>query len=316
MVVIRALQNPFRGINPYLHSQWQAEGGWNNFHNPHITYLATALRTVLRPLGYVADIEDSLQVRRIDDPPRSPKSDLTIYDLDPVRSARPALQAGTALSGIVLPLADVLDLNPVSEKPYSAVAIYRQPRSARIDAKPVAWIELLSPTNKLRGSDHRAYLRKRTDILDSGIVFVELDYLHETPPTLPGIPDYSAGDAHSSPYRILIFDPRPDVLDGWASINEFAVNIPVPEVIIPLDDSDTIAFDFDTPYQRQFVEMQYGLDEIDYSTLPVSFGSYALADQQRILEQTVRLLRYDVEASDNVNSAISELEGMLERLKN
>jgi hypothetical protein len=40
MQPIRAIKNQYPGINAHLHSFWQGEGEWNNFHNRHIGDLA------------------------------------------------------------------------------------------------------------------------------------------------------------------------------------------------------------------------------------------------------------------------------------
>src|SRR5688572_2646696 len=107
MAPVRSIRNQYLGINAHLHSYWQAVGGWNRFHTNHISDLLRALRPQLLPLGYDADIEPSLQIRRIDDggPDFRPESDVTIYDLDPARARLPrnALSAA-GVAELVLPI--------------------------------------------------------------------------------------------------------------------------------------------------------------------------------------------------------------------
>lgn len=182
MPPVRSVINQYPGVNAHLHSYWQGERGWNNFHNPHIAQLTAALKARLLPMGYTFEVEDSLQVRRADEYTCHPKSDLTIYDLDPARSGQLSRQSAD-LTGLVLPLVIVLERNPISEKPYRALSV-----SKRGDSKPVAWIELLSPSNKRPGDDADTYVRKRHDLLDGGIVFVEIDYLHAPPDADPDSP--------------------------------------------------------------------------------------------------------------------------------
>jgi hypothetical protein len=283
---VRSVRNQYFGINAHLHSRWQAVRGWNNFHNPYIVQLATALKARIWPLGYTAEIEDSLQIRRVDEYQQRLQSDITIHDRLPERAAQP-VGAARGLSGLVVPLPVVLDANPLSERPYGALAMYEQ----RDTQTPIAWLEVLSPSNKRPGADAGAYRRQRRDLLDAGIVFVEIDFLHETPPTLPGVADYSRtpNDA-ASPYRIVVLDPRPDTQHGLASLNEFAVDESIPTISIPLSGEDQLAFDFNAPYQRLYQEMLYGLDTVDYATLPSNFERYSPADRARIANRMLAVL--------------------------
>lgn len=44
MEEVRSIKNQYLGINAHLHSLWQAEGDWDEFHASHIIYLANALK--------------------------------------------------------------------------------------------------------------------------------------------------------------------------------------------------------------------------------------------------------------------------------
>ena len=321
---VRSVKNQYRGINPHLHSLWQAEGGWGDFHTPYIAALTVALKGQLLPLGYTAHVEDSLQIRRADGSTRYPRADISIYDLKPSRSPGLAPYAdgtGTAgvLSGWVLPLVDVLDENPITEKPFRAITIYERDTHDQ----PVAWLEVLSPANKRPGDDRDSYLSKRADLLAQGIVFVEVDYLHETPPTLRRVPDYSRTQRLSQskpyPYRIMVFDPRPNVDAGQASINEFAVDELIPTVIIPLNGSDRIGADFGAVYRKQYEEMLYGLETVDYAELPVHFDRYSEADQQRIVTRMLAVLEAaahgtDLEKLDDIALPLMDVPSLVEAL--
>ena len=290
MTPIHSIKNQYRGVNAHLHSQWQ-QAGWNNFHNPYIGYITADLRKRLLPIGYTAHMESSIQVRRGDEYARYPQSDVTIYDLQPELYRPQMPPAAQSLSGLVVPLITVIEENPISEKPYQAVIILPRNSTTGQEGEPIAWLEVLSPSNKRRGDDRDTYLAKRADLLDAGIVFVEIDYLHETSPTIAAIPDYSRAAERSHPYRILVFDPRPEPREGWASFNEFDVDQPIPEVAIPLSGADVLRFDFGLPYQRLYQEMVYGLESVDYAQLPMNFDRYTPADQARIAARMVAVLR-------------------------
>lgn len=79
---IRSIRNQYHGINAHLHSYWQSKGGWHSFHGNHIADLLRTLRAALLPMGYTADLETSLQVRRLEQRISEPESDVTIFDFD------------------------------------------------------------------------------------------------------------------------------------------------------------------------------------------------------------------------------------------
>lgn len=285
---IRSIKNQYPGINAHLHSLWQGVGGWNNFHNPHIAELTKALRGKLRLTGYTVDIEDSIQIRRADEYVRRPKSDITIYDTRWGRDT--PLGDGISTSGVIVPLTMMLDDNPNSEKPYRAIVITDIQSETH---KPVVWIEVLSPSNKRFGQDNESYIQKRGDLVEAGLVFIEIDYLHELPPTFGYLPDYSLVEKDAHPFRIVVLDPRPRIVEGHASVHEFDVDDSLPIVTIPLTGNDKLAFDFGIPYQKQYEEMFYGTDlpnGVDYRELPVNFDRYSEADQLRIARRMLTVI--------------------------
>src|SRR5215510_1430682 len=94
MKPVRSIKNQYRGINAHLHSFWQAENAWNNFHNRHIGDLAGLMRLKLLPMGYTAIMEEALQMRRVDDgAERRPKADILIRDLESRREVSSAYPA-------------------------------------------------------------------------------------------------------------------------------------------------------------------------------------------------------------------------------
>lgn len=312
---VRSAKNQYPGINAHLHSFWQAVGGWSRFHGNHITDLMRAMRVGLLTMGYTADLEPSLQIRRLDDlsdNTESPESDITIYDLQPERARQPRLSSSPAgIAEKTLALPEALFGVVASQKEYNAVSIYAV-IPGKLDAgKPVAWVELLSPSNKPGGADAERYFDKRLKILQNGIVFVEIDYLHESAPTLKGIPNYrrrrgQSSDDQARAYRIIVIDPRPNMDDGVVHLTEFDVDAPIPEVAIPLNGDDVFHFDFGKPYQKTFEETLYGLERVDYRQLPHNFERYSEADQQRIANRMIAV----VEAAD----ARVDLESLSEPL--
>jgi len=273
----QSVQNQFRGINPHLHSQLQADGNWDNFHVNHISDLTRFLQRDLRELGYLAQAEQSLQIRRRDETTRAPESDVTIYD----REQHPPTTTGLT-GGLALSVPELLDLSEADLATYRAIGIYQKTSDdSRGDA--VAWLELLSPANKPNGRHFTSYRDKRTALLQAGLVFIELDYLHHQPPTITLPPT-----ADRSPFRILIIDPRPDWLRGDGRVYAIHVDDPLPTLTIPLNAGDSIDFNFDAPYQQTFTGLFFG-DEVDYAQLPTAWGSYSSTDKARILSRLLSL---------------------------
>ncbi len=327
MTPVRSIKNQYRGINAHLHSYWQAEGGWDSFHANHITYLTAALKAQLLPLGYTAESQQSLQIRRFGEPAGKPESDVTLFDSDLFRARKPYASPGDMglPAELILSMPDAA--STVEElAQYRAIAIYSYDVSKANRGEPVAWLELLSPSNKPGGQDAAYYRNKRWKILHSGIVFVELDYLHESPSTFDGIASYALiakqrePELGSHPYRVVIAEPRPVFDEGKVYPHEFDVDREIPTVKIPLNGSDVLDFDFNAPYRKTLAEMLYGLEWVDYSQLPLNFDRYSRDDQVRILARMLFILdaarqKFDLEQLEILPTEPIPLNDALRDLK-
>lgn len=317
MQEVKSIKNQYRGISAHLNSLWQQPGGgWKGFHTGHITYLAMSMRAGLRLMGYVARIEDSLQIRLGAERVGSPESDVLIYDQDPYRPYMPDRTTTQSAGTAVLSITAAMDRFAIDAKPYQSLAIYPPGRAGR--GKAVAWVELLSPSNKPGGRHFDVYWNKREHLLKNGLVVVEIDYLHQSPPTLAGVMNYRSGASDAYPYRIAVADPRPTLEEGRVYVYEFGVDMPLPTVDIPLNAGDVFQFDFDALYQKMFVEMFYG-DEVDYSLLPSNFETYSEADRLRILARMLAVIEAAERGEDLEQADIAPVEGLslgdaLERL--
>lgn len=289
MPVIHAINNLYPGINAHLNSLLQSDGGWDSFHTTHLTYLLADLKRQLRSMGYTADLEQSLQIKRMGESPRQPESDITIYDDNPIRSAQAfSGQFGDARE-LVLPLPTMLGLDDDDITYYKAIGLYTATSKYQKSGDPVGWMELLSPSNKPTGRDFESYRDKREKVLQSGLVFVELDYLHQQPPTFDGIANYHKFEPDSYPYRITVIDPRPDFFKGEGRSRQFHVDEPIPALTIPLNAQDTIHFDFNVPYQTTYEQQLFG-DQVDYGQLPHAFNLYSPTDQTRIANRVLAII--------------------------
>jgi hypothetical protein len=298
MPPVRSIKNQYRGVNAHLHSILQAESKWNRFHNYAIGKLMEVFKALVLPMGYTVEREESLQIRRVgDDLPRRPRADLLILDRTPDRT----IQASPMMRGQAL-LLEELDEEDF-EYPYHAAVVYEILPTSE---EPVAWIELLSPGNKGSSKDAYTYIAKRRLILERGLVLVEIDLLHETPPTFERLPDYSQGEAGAYPYRILVIDPRPEYHEARVYLHEFGVDARLPMVDVPLNAGNIVTVDFDALYQKTFHDGLYG-HNLDYHEFPMNFDRYSAADQVRIANRMLAVLKAAQRGSD-LESAPFEAE--------
>lgn len=205
------------------------------------------------------------------------KPDVTIARLDMTSSVFPK-QPITGLPTIELEAEKAID---TEEAYYSAVAI-RQVTSQNQIGQIVAWLELLSPSNKRGGSGEAQYQHKRRQALYGGIVLIELDYLHHTPPIMRRIPSYLDGHEGACPYYISLIDPRPNLKIGKMRVYGFGVDTPIPTIEIPLLNQDKIVVDFDSLYQRTFTSLRAYSLRADYDQLPHPIEAYHPHDRQKI----------------------------------
>lgn len=270
-------RNRYRGVNPHLHSTYQNTGGWSGFHSKHIADLAAHIDSQL-PAGYEVELEQSLQIREFHpdtgERVRNPRPDVTVYDAEGERKTG---QSAYPTATMTQPINETFMLDPSAY--YTALRVYHHIE----ERYPVLQIELLSPGNKPGGRGAVQYIEKRMGILKAGLRLVEVDYLHETPSPIRGLPVYPH-DSGAFPYTITVSDPTPSLEDGIAATYGFHVDAPVPMINFPLVGTDSLTIDFDAAYQHTFTSLSTFSRRVDYSALPENFNRYSDDDQIRIRE--------------------------------
>jgi hypothetical protein len=271
--------NQYMGINAHLHSHFlhSETEGWEEFHSSHITDLTRAMNAHLPAMGYIARQERSLQIRHFDET-ASPISDVLIGDVS--RAGKPAgtrtFAVPQAQATFNVPAATLLERDPAETKRPFAIKIYelQEASGSGQREKPVAWIELLSPSNK-SGSGYGSYIAKREALLANWLVFVEIDYLHGVSTTLETIPDYRSPGRDQQPredaypYHLWLIDPRlpPDDPHSGA-VAAFDVDQPVPTLSIPLNRGEHLTFDFNAVYHQTFrAQPAFGM-AVNYAAAP------------------------------------------------
>ncbi|MCA9909828.1 MAG: DUF4058 family protein, partial [Anaerolineae bacterium] len=281
-MAIHSKTNLYPGINAHLNSFLQQEGGgWESFHAEHIIDLRRVLAKTL-PAGYYAVAEKSLQITPLTwlggDSPRTTRPDITVVRRDPVSKSSGGSQVSLAVPTGVYPMTPLIsDL----EDDLVGIVVYRQ-EMGRLPGKPVARIELLSPTNKPPSQDYRQYQSKRQLTLESGVSLVEIDYLHQTPPANPLLPDYSQHEPTAYPYNVSIDIPQPSPSQG--DIEHYGLRIldTLPTIRIPLLGEDIAVLDLQTAYTRTFESEGFFDLSIDYALDPPNFARYRPDDQAKI----------------------------------
>lgn len=181
------MPSPFPGMDPYL----ETPRLWPDVHQKLISEMQTALTPALRP-RYVARAELRVYVLDEDDLGRD------AWHVPDVRIERTAKRKGskTTKKAATLAVAEPLDIPFLVDDEIEEAFL----EIRHIESKTtVAVIEVLSPSNKIRGSAGReSFLAKRREILDSKVHWVEIDLLRAGTPSLDRLA------VASSDYRIVV----------------------------------------------------------------------------------------------------------------
>ena len=260
-------KNPFAGINPFYHEMLLVQNRWVSFHNVFWVECFKILSTKLRGSGYKVELEDTLHIHPIGQGMIRYRPDLYI-STKKIITYPPQAQYTNA----VVAVTDILDIDDEDESPL-AIVIHRD------EGEPVAWIELLSPTNKLPNHAYYQYVGKRKVVLSMGIVFIELDFIHTQPPTFR-YPDYSKRENDAQPFHTTVIIPNPTLENGVAHVGHFGVMNKIPMLTIPLLGDETLEMDLDAIYQQLFIDVDYA-SRIDKSVATLT--TYHPDDREKIL---------------------------------
>lgn len=171
------MRSPFPRMDPYLESP----GLWPDVHLEMIRDIRAALNPHVLP-KYNIRVETRVYVSREDDPGRR----VLVPDVRVERSrkVRTGSRTKAALLQIDEPIIIPQVVDPEVEEAYLEI---RERKSGAL----VTVIEVLSPSNKIRGSEgRRIYMEKRGEIIASKVHLVEIDLLRAgEPPVVPLIED-------------------------------------------------------------------------------------------------------------------------------
>jgi hypothetical protein len=237
-------------MDPYLESHW------GDVHSRLITYLADQLQTQL-PKDLRARAQERVYVEVPSGTERSIVPDVAILQ---TARRKPASResGGTALAELV----DEEDILRIPDEP--VVETFLEIIDVSTGGRVVTNIEVISPTNKLRGSGREMYLRKQEDLRFAGVNSVEIDLLR-IGDNLVAIEPAGLEEKFRTPYRVCVRRTRPN---NYFEFYRVPLQKRLPVVRIPLRATDDDALlDLQAIIELCYRNGRY--DDIDYAKDPV-----------------------------------------------
>jgi hypothetical protein len=241
------MPSPFPGMDPYL----ETPDLWPDVHHGLIGQIQAELNPLIKP-HYVARVELRVYISDEDDPGRKALiPDLRVETSPVPRSGKRAVNGGLAIAE---PLIIPMLIDDEIEEAYLSI---KDRRSGAL----VAIVEIMSPTNKIRGSEGRtSFMRKKKEVIASKVHWVEIDLLRSGDPSILNPP------LRPSDYRVLVSRGN-DRYNGryWP----IGVRQQLPVIGVPLKDKDPdVPLDLSVVLANAYDNGAYDAS-IDYSKPPV-----------------------------------------------
>lgn len=249
------MPSPFPGMDPHL----EQPGLWPDLHGRLAYTISEVLQPVL-PARYYAQLQHREEVGIVFDAP----SRTIVPDVVLQRPGGGPQAAKAASTGeLAAPVLVRWDHEPVRH-PFVEI------RDARGGGRVVAVIEIVSPSNKARGPDREAYLRKQAEVLASEAHLVEIDLLRagERLAVEPGIRAYLAGSGRAAHYVVVVSHAGERAPTPQSRVYGFTVRDPLPRVELPLLAGDPpVALDLPLAFARAYDSGPYA-KVVDYAGEP------------------------------------------------
>ena len=168
------MPSPFPGMNPYL----EHPALWPGVHQGLIGCMRATLNEMLSP-RYVADIGERLYVVQ---PERDIYPDVVVLEHPSSETPREQSAGGTAVAAVARGVEVVASDPPwvMTVEPVEMREVFIEILSVVGEERVVTVIEVLSPSNKTKGSEGRElYVTKQRELLGSQTHVIEIDLLRE-----------------------------------------------------------------------------------------------------------------------------------------
>ena len=210
------MPSPFPGMDPYLEADL-----WPDVHHELISQIRAALSPVLKP-RYVARVELRVYIADDDEPIREKYiPDVRVETSQTRRGSKKPRSANTLQ--VVEP--EIIPLLLEDEIQEARLEIKHRESGALVTV-----IEVMSPTNKIKGSSGRkSFMDKRREILGSETHWVEIDLLRA------GTPASKRSRMRECDYRIIVSRGNDRVRSRFWGVS---VRQPLPVIGVPLKDKD------------------------------------------------------------------------------
>lgn len=257
------MASPFPGMDPYL------ERHWRDVHTRLIAYSADALQMQL-PGNLVARMEERVYIEMEGAPARVVYPDVRVVE------ARPGFAAGHPggpAVAVAEPVLLELGSEPVTERFVQIMDL----DGNRI----VTAIEVVSPSNKLPGAGHEAYLKKRQEFYASDANIVEVDLVRAGDWVSMLVP-YHVPAPYRTTYRVAI---RRATRRDKGELYPITLRQRLPIIPIPLRPTDAdVTLDLQAILEQVYQNGRY--DRTDYHTAcdPPLEGEDAAWAEERLRE--------------------------------
>lgn len=244
------MPSPFPGMDPYL----EDPAVWPGFHHDLASEIMAGLNRLLLP-AYIAKVEQRVYVSTEGDPGRRTIiPDAFIIPASRKYRPKPVKKSGGAAVLECEPVEVIMGLEEEVREAFVTIA-------ARKTKQVVAVFEILSPTNKVPGSEGRQlYLAKREAVLLSQTHWIELDLLRSGEPSIT--PDQHPACEYT--IHISRADLRPK-----ATLWPVRLENSLPRIPIPLKGDDPVLqFELQPVFNSAYDRGGYAYD-LDYSREPV-----------------------------------------------
>ena len=257
--------SPFPGMNPYL----EDPRTWSGFHAIFLSRIVDQVYRPLRP-KYAVRFEERVYVSGEDDPGRHVIPDVrVVMRRDKGGQRRPAGSPPLAVIDRPLPVERVEE-EEIHEKYLKVIDL--------LDRSVVTVVELLSPSNKIRGSEGRAsFLQKRREVLASPANWVEIDLLRD------GLRTAHLREVALTEYQVYLSRataPRADF--AWP----ISLYDRLPVIALPLRPGEAdVPIDLQRALEETIDRGSYDADFRYYEQPPVPLNSEQLAWARKLINE-------------------------------